>query len=79
MVSIERVEGPQCGPSCAEGGGRVECEAADIGADEGKLVNGRKGEELADGGSVCGPLGRVVAKPVTDFGACAGEGACVRC
>ena len=79
MVAIERVESSQCGPSCAEGRGRVEGEATDVGADEGDLVDGCKGEEFADGDSVCGPLGSVVAEPVADFGAGAGEGACVGC
>lgn len=73
VVAVEGVEGAEHGPAGAEGLGGVAGVAADVGADDGDLEDGGEGDDLRDGGAVVVPGGGVVAEPVADFGARAGE------
>lgn len=76
VVAVEGVEGAEHGPAGAEGLGGVLGVAADVGADHGDLEDGGEGDDLRDGDAVVVPGGGVVAEPVADFGACAGECTC---
>lgn len=74
MVAVEGAEGAEHGPAGAELLGGGVAEAADVGADDGHLEDAREVEHGADGPAVVRPVGEVVAQPVADGGAGAGEG-----
>lgn len=75
VVAVEGGEGAEHGPAGAEGLGGVVGVAANVGADHGDLVDGGKGQHAADGEAVAEPGADVVAEPLADFAAGAGEGA----
>jgi hypothetical protein len=75
VVAVQGAEGAEHGPAGAELLSRVQRIAADVTADHRDLVDRRHAKEGRDRDAAVWPVREVVAEPLADFGARAGEGA----